>query len=221
LKPPLIILNFTDIRQLHGSYSSLGRDFKSFFEEMLKHVNAQKEEANSLRKQLTAASVSVMQANIAAEIKLDEVLRQEKAQSATDRQTLLSQITGLVMAQGEIQDTRISESIHGVRQDIIASKEVFESSHKQYSLGMDSWNEDENQLVEKVLRSRETLKSKLKEDWVVSASKSQRPLRSLICHLRLPTNICLLFRLPPSLFMRRVFALSTSKQRMSISKCRL
>jgi kinesin family protein 11 len=32
---------------------------------------------------------------------------------------------------------------------------------------MDAWNVKEGLLVEEVLRSRETLKSKLKEDWVV------------------------------------------------------
>jgi kinesin family protein 11 len=178
---------------------------------MLKHVAAQKEEANSLRRQLTAASELAMQANIAAEIKLDQVLRQEKAQAVTDRQNLLSQITSLVMAQGETQDSRLTDSIHGVRQDIIASKEAFESSHQQYSVSMDTWNEDEIKLVEEVNRSREALKSKLKEDWAVSAPKTKICLLSLICPCRLPTNIFLLCRQPPSLSMRRVFALLTSK----------
>jgi kinesin family protein 11 len=117
---------------------------------------------------LTTASELAMQANIAAESKLDEILRQEREQAATDRQNLLSQITGLVMAQGEIQDSRLANSIDGVRQDILASKDAFESSHAQYGVAMDSWNDDESKLVEEVLRSRETLKSKLKEDWVVS-----------------------------------------------------
>ncbi|EHL01884.1 putative Kinesin-like protein bimC [Glarea lozoyensis 74030] len=156
---------------------SLGRDFKALFEELLKHVNAQKEEANTLRRQLTTASELAMQANIAAESKLDEVLRQEREQAATDRQNLLSQITGLVMAQGEKQDARLANSIHGVRQEIIASKDAFESSHAEYGVAMDSWNDDESKLVEEVLRSRETLKSKLKEDWV-AANKHNSSLQT-------------------------------------------
>ena len=35
--------------QLRGSYSSLARDFKPLFEELLKHVNAQRAEADELR----------------------------------------------------------------------------------------------------------------------------------------------------------------------------
>ena len=109
-----------------------------------------------------------MQANAAASTKLEDVLREEKEQAATDRQTLLSQITNLVMAQGETQDARLGIKIADVQKDILASKDSFESSQAQYSQGMVAWNDKEGKLVEEVLRSRETLKSKLKEDWVVS-----------------------------------------------------
>lgn len=109
-----------------------------------------------------------MQSNVAASSRLDEVLREEREQAAADRQSLLSQITSLVVAQGEAQDSRLTSKIQEVQKDVLASKESFESSTTQYSAGMDCWNEKETQLVEEVLRSRETLKSKLKEDWVVS-----------------------------------------------------
>ncbi|CAG8959136.1 hypothetical protein HYFRA_00012999 [Hymenoscyphus fraxineus] len=154
--------------QLHGSYSSLGRDFKSLFEELLKHVNAQKEEANSLREKLAAASELATQSSDAVSVRLDEVLREEREKAASDRQSLLSQITSLVMAQGEAQDTRLGEKIEAVRQDITTSKDAFEASQSQYALGMDAWNAKEVALVEEVLRSRETLKSKLKEDWMAA-----------------------------------------------------
>jgi kinesin family member 11 len=153
---------------LHTSYSSLGRDFKSLFEDLLKHIDAQKTDADALRHQLNTASELAMQANASASAKLEEVLREEREQAAADRQTLLSQITGLVMAQGETQDARLSAKIGEIQKDVLSSKESFETSRAQYSQGMDAWNEKECKLVEEVLRSRETLKSKLKEDWVVS-----------------------------------------------------
>ena len=155
--------------QLHGSYSSLGRDFKTLFEDLLKHINAQKTEAYDLRQQLHVASELAMRSSAAASTKLEEVLREEKEQAAADRQNLLSQITNLVMAQGEIQDKRLSSKITEVQQNVISSNETFEASRAQYSQGMDAWNEKEGKLVEDVLRSRETLKTKLKEDWVVSS----------------------------------------------------
>lgn len=111
-----------------------------------------------------------MQANAAASARLDVVLTEERQQLAADRQNLLSQITSLITAQGEAQDARLSAKVSEVQKDIIASKAAFEASRAKYSQSMDSWNERETGLVGEVLRSRETLKSKLKEDWVVSGN---------------------------------------------------
>lgn len=108
-----------------------------------------------------------MQANAAASARLDTVLADERKQAAEDRQSLLLQITALVTAQGGVQDARLSTKVGEIQKDILSSKEVFEASRSEYSAGMDSWNEKEANLVGEVLRSRETLKSKLKEDWVV------------------------------------------------------
>lgn len=153
--------------QLHGSYSSLGRDFKGLFEELLKHVNSQKAEADELRKQLIASSEIAMRSNDAVASRLDEVLQEERDQAALDRQNLLSQISTLVMAQGKTQDARLGAKIEVVRKDVTSSKDIFEASQVQYSKGMDAWNEKEGKLVEDILQSRETLKGKLKEDWQV------------------------------------------------------
>lgn len=110
-----------------------------------------------------------MRANAAASERLNAVLLEEHQQLAKDRQSLLSQISSLVTAQGEVQELRLGTKITAVQKDIISSKDAFESSRAKYSEGMDSWNNKETSLVGEVLRSRETLKSKLKEDWVVSA----------------------------------------------------
>ncbi|KAB8290374.1 hypothetical protein EYC80_010807 [Monilinia laxa] len=154
--------------QLHGSYSSLGRDFKSIFEDLLKHVNAQKAEANELRQQLHAAGDAAIESNSAINSKLDEIVQEERKQAAEDRQNLLSQISTLIMARGEAQDARLGDRIAAVRTDIQSSNESFEVTRAQYSQGMDAWNDKEEKLVEEVLRSREVLKTKLKDDWMAA-----------------------------------------------------
>ncbi|KAI9745029.1 MAG: kinesin motor protein cin8 [Claussenomyces sp. TS43310] len=164
--------------QLHGSYSSLGRDFKSLFEELIKHVNSQKAEADDLRRHLAVASDAAMQANVAASSRLDTILCEERQQAAVDRESLLSQITDLFKAQGEAQDQRLHAKIGEVQRDVLSSKEAFQASNNAYSEGMDVWNDKEIKLVEEVLRSRETLKSKLKEDWVV-ANKHNASLQTV------------------------------------------
>jgi kinesin family protein 11 len=108
-----------------------------------------------------------MQANAAASARLDAVLTEERQQLAADRRNLLSQISSLITAQGDAQDLRLRAKITEVQKEIISSKDTFEASRAKYSESMDSWNDKEASLVGEVLRSRETLKSKLKEDWVV------------------------------------------------------
>lgn len=153
---------------LHGSYSSLGRDFKALFEDLLKHISEQRAEADELREQLHVASELAMQSNAAAAARLDQVLQEERQQAALDRQSLLSQITSLVTAQGEAQDQRIGAKIGGVQKDILFSKEMFEASQGEYAQRMRTWDEREGKLIEGLHQSRDTLKTKLKDDWNVS-----------------------------------------------------
>jgi len=179
------------------------------FEELIKHVNSQKAEADELRKQLNTASKAAMEANNAASTQLERVLVEEREQAATDRQTLLQRITGLIMAQGETQDARVEAKISKVRTDMKSSADVFEASKSTYNEHMDLWNEKEHKLVEDVQQSREKLKSRLKEDWAVSitqhidlcAADIQRP----------PISIMLLFKQSQNLFMKRLSALWMSR----------
>ncbi len=198
--------------QLHTSYSSLGRDFKSLFEDLLKHVNSQKAEAEALRQQLVTAGELAMASNTSASARLDEVLREERELAAADRQLLLQQITHLVLSQGESQDARLTSKIDEVRKDVLASKDGFEKTRAQYTEGMDAWNENEGKLVEEVLQSRETLKSKLKEDWIVSfvlyftTHHVSLEKKSILITLRLPIRITLLFSILPNPSMQRLSA---------------
>ncbi|KAH0566044.1 hypothetical protein GP486_000565 [Trichoglossum hirsutum] len=154
--------------QLHASYSTLGRDFKGIFEELIKHINSQKAEADELRQQLAAASTELVRANTAASANLGTVLEEERQQAASDRQTLLSQITKLIDSVAETQDARLASRIGSMQSDIGASRSTFEAAQVKYNEGMEVWAQKENQLVEEVLKSREELKGKLKKDWVVA-----------------------------------------------------
>lgn len=156
--------------QLHSSYSALGRDFKSLFEDLLRHINEQKVEADELRKELHVASELALQSNAKAAARLGQVLEEERQQAALDRQNLLSQITSLVTAQGEAQDQRLSAKIGDVQKDVLSSKEQFETSRAEYTTNMNAWNEKEEELIKGLCASRDALKTKLKDDWTVSKS---------------------------------------------------
>ena len=125
-------------------------------------------EAHGLRKQLSTACQAAIQADADVSARLQACLTEEREQAVLDRQSLLSQITDLVNKSGEQQDARWTSKIDAVRSDIASSTLKFEAADTLYSKGMDVWSQKENLLVEEVLKSRETLKSKMKKDWNVS-----------------------------------------------------
>ncbi|KAL8686427.1 MAG: hypothetical protein Q9218_007115, partial [Villophora microphyllina] len=151
--------------QLHTSYSSLGRDFKTIFEELVKHVNTQKAEADELRSQISNAARDAMQAESRMSSELETVLKEERTQAALDRQDLLSQITSLVNKSGELQDTRWQSKVDNIQSNIASSRSKLEAEERTYGEAMDVWSHKESLLVEEVLKSRDTLKSRMKKDW--------------------------------------------------------
>jgi kinesin family protein 11 len=141
------------------------------FEELNKHITAQTIEVNSLKEQLRAAREATILANDTACTRLEEILSEERQQASDDRQSLLAQITSLIMANGNAQDNRLNSKINDVRSEITASNESLEAAQSAYIKGMDSWSDKESRLVEDVWTSRESMKSKLEEDWTVSQSR--------------------------------------------------
>ncbi|MCJ1285955.1 kinesin motor protein cin8 [Xylographa opegraphella] len=151
--------------QLHTSYSSLGRDFKNIFEELLKHLNTQKAEADALRKKLSTATNEALKADAEASAQLQSCLEEEKARAAAERGDLLAQITKLVNETAATQEQRLISKINAVQVDMKSSRTGLQAADKKYNDAMEIWSQKENSLVEDVLRSRELLKGKMKKDW--------------------------------------------------------
>ncbi|KAK1752575.1 putative kinesin-like protein bimC [Echria macrotheca] len=158
--------------QLHASYSSLGKDFKSLFEDVLRHLSAQKAESDRLRQQLEAASQSMVQSNGSVAARIQEVVDEERKQAAAERENLLLQITSLISSQAELQESRLAGKTALIRQTVVDSSNTFEGSVAQFSEGMDEWNVRDEELLEEVAKSRETLKGKLKDEWTIANKHS-------------------------------------------------
>lgn len=153
--------------QLHLSYSTLGHDFKSMFEELLNRIALQKEESHGLREQLEQAGETFIQSNTNISTQLQEVMNEERRQAAQERQKLLAQITILVNSHAEAQESRLANKAALIQQNVQENGAALEGSIAQYSEGMDTWNEGESNLLRDVANSREKLKTKLKDDWTV------------------------------------------------------
>lgn len=154
--------------QLHTSYSSLGKDFKSIFEELLRNISAQKAESDRLRQELEAATQTVVESNESVSDRIQEVLEEERKQAAVERQSLLSQITKLINSQAELQESRLADKATLIQDSILDSNRTFKGSVAGYREGMNAWSAKDSQLLEEVAQSRDTLKTRLKDDWTVS-----------------------------------------------------
>ncbi|KAJ3494813.1 hypothetical protein NLG97_g3828 [Lecanicillium saksenae] len=157
---------------LHNSYSSLGKDFKSIFEDLVKHITAQRSESDNLRRQLQIATNAAVSQSSATSLRLQEAIEEERRQAAEDRQKLLSQITTLINTHAETQESRFSDKTSQIQKSVTESSTALEGAVTQYNEGMDSWDEKEGELLEEVKKSREQLKTKLKDDWNTASEQS-------------------------------------------------
>ena len=138
---------------------------KGIFDELTKHLKVQKAEAEVLRQQFTAATTSTIETDERLSAKLESCLEEERQQAAADRQTLISQITGLIQANSAAQEQRFSTRISGIRDEMATARLDLNAAEQKYCSSMDQWSRKEDSLADEVLKSREALKKKLQKDW--------------------------------------------------------
>ena len=143
----------------------------------MKHIKRQRTEADALKAKFSAAAKAAMQADADASKRLETCLAEERQQASMDRKELLSQITELIQNAGQVQDGRWASKINAVREDIAASRTTFQQAEQDHDGNMEMWSKKENLLVEEILKSRDTLKGKMKNDWTVRASNLYNPGR--------------------------------------------
>ncbi|KAI2641060.1 P-loop containing nucleoside triphosphate hydrolase protein [Xylaria nigripes] len=157
---------------LHASYSSLGKDFKAIFESLLNHSAAQRKELDDLREQMQAANAVIMESNASISTQIQYVIDEERRQATEERKDLIAQITNLVNSQAMAQDSRLSSKAAHIQQGILENTTALEGSITQYAEGLDTLNTRDGKFLEELAISRDTLKSKLKDDWTAANAHS-------------------------------------------------
>lgn len=154
--------------QLHTSYASLGRDFKTTFDDLVKRLNEQQAEANQLRQQIFQADMALLAANKTAQSRLSQVIGEEKLKAAEERKNLLTQITSLVASTAEAQESRMTSKILGVSEGIDSSHSAYNAIRDAYNQSMDVWSEKSKDIITGVIKSRDNVKTKIKADFAAA-----------------------------------------------------
>lgn len=153
--------------QLHTSYSSLGKDFKGMFENMVLHLDQQKSEINKLRLELQEANRQSVEANRKASQNLAQVMEEEHASAQSERENLMSQIRSLLDESSSRQSSRLKGKVDNLRHDITVSGDSLEHATVQYDRHIDEWIFKEEQFAKDVAASRDEIKTKMQNDWEV------------------------------------------------------
>jgi kinesin family protein 11 len=154
--------------QLHASYASLGQDFKGTFNDLVRELNEQKSGAEKLRLQIVEANNELALKNSASTMRLSTLLEEERQTQAVERQALLSQIAAMVNSTAQKQEQRVEQGIASIRTEFNESATMHNTTHEAYIVGERQWSAQSDELVSKVIRSRDNVKNKIKTDFVVS-----------------------------------------------------
>lgn len=160
--------NYTDFSQLHSSYASLGREFKSIFDDVIRQMNEQQAEVTSLRQQITTANSFFVEANQNSQQVLQQAMDDERRRAAVEREQLLSRIGSLIQSSAESQEQRMAEHLENASKRVKTSEDEYTNARQSYDQGMGVWAIKSQSLIESCVRSREGVKSKIKADWSVA-----------------------------------------------------
>lgn len=158
--------------QLQESYTNLGKNFKSLFDELLAHIGAQRTESDSLRRQLQGAAQAMVESNTSVSMRIRQAVEEERQHAAQDRQKLLEQITQLINVQGQQQEARLDDQAAKLQQSVLGSNHIFQDSMNSYSQGMDNWNMREGEFLEKATKRHESFRNRIENDWATAKTHS-------------------------------------------------
>lgn len=166
--------------QLLASYSGLGRDFKSLFDDLSKEIEEQRAEIDALRLQMTDANVRVAKDTVASIQTFQSLLKQDQAAREQEDQEMMDQIQALVEAKKQKQESRMQElaDLPAQLQSVSATHTSAASTFSQSAIAL---IDRSNGFSEKIVVSRDTIKAKIQTDFAVS---DRIPLlRSLLTHI--------------------------------------
>lgn len=160
--------------QLQDSYLSLGREFSTLFEDLMRRMNEQQAEAQRLRNQITEANETFVEAGHASQEQLSQVVEKERETAAREREMLISQITSLVNNSATAQESRMAGYVESANKRIKTSEDEYRIAQQTYGNGMDDWAAGGQTMIAASLTARQAIKAKLQADWESASEQTTR-----------------------------------------------
>ncbi|USW48782.1 Putative kinesin motor domain, kinesin-associated microtubule-binding domain-containing protein [Septoria linicola] len=151
--------------QLQESYVTLGRDFKTLFEDLIRRMNEQQAEAQRLRQEITEANAGFIEAGQSSQDHLRQAVEKEREVAAKEREVLLSQIGSMISNSAAAQEARMAGYLESANKRIKTSTDEYAIARQTYGNGMDIWSAGGQGLIDSSIQAREAIKAKLKADW--------------------------------------------------------
>ncbi|ETI28940.1 hypothetical protein G647_01392 [Cladophialophora carrionii CBS 160.54] len=151
--------------QLNSSYSGLGKDFKAMFDDLTKQMSSQQDEILSLRSALQQASHANIAASLAASTQLEAIRDEERQVAQDEKDKMKEQIFALIESSHHQQQERLSSRLNNVQANLVDATEQFETANGAHHHGMEKWTCQYNELMTKVVKSKDDLKGRMKGDW--------------------------------------------------------
>jgi len=116
------------------------------------------------------ANEELASANRASQTRLSQVLDEEKQKAASERSTLLDQITSLVTASAVAQESRVSGYVTSFGYEVNAAACSHAEAEGTFSQGMDAWTDRSRAVVGNLTKSRDSIKTRIKTDFADATS---------------------------------------------------
>jgi kinesin family member 11 len=153
---------------MHSSYTTLGRDLRSTFDEIMSQMEGQRAEINTLRSQLQGAARQAVEESQLSSAQVKQLAEEERRVLDVERQQLFSQIKSLIEEADQKRADRWQRGLAGIETGVTSSAAALDLVRSSYSEKMDVWDEKEKEFVGHVDVARNTVAQRIDVDRDVS-----------------------------------------------------
>ncbi|EMR11502.1 hypothetical protein PNEG_00515 [Pneumocystis murina B123] len=155
-------------QQIHNSYSQLGHDMKSVFDDTEKHITIQTTEIQNLKSEILGLSQSIKNKIFQISDHFKKSLSQEQKKNSEEKMELLTHISSLINSFFEKQNERQTAQIDYAQSSVDDISTNIDELASTFSRKIDIWSAKEGLFVKKLMNSKEDIKNNV----ILSAKNS-------------------------------------------------